>query len=86
MSSLILNKAKINSDLKRRFVVVDDFYEDPDYVREFALRQVFVDGGLGKGYMGNRTGDFFFAPHMKEVFEEMLGSEVSNWYDGEYLC
>lgn len=84
MSSLILNKAKINSDFKRRFVVVDDFYEDPDYVREFALRQVFVDGGIGKGYMGNRTGDFFFAPDMKYAFESIIGKKINNWYDGDY--
>ena len=84
MGSLILNKAKINSDFKRRFVVVEDFYENPQYVREFALRQFFHSGGLGKGYIGNRTGDFFFAPDMKDVFESIIGKKINNWYDGDY--
>ena len=84
MGLYTLNKAKINSDLKKRFIVVEDFYENPQYVREFALRQFFHSGGLGKGYMGNRTGDFFFAPDMKDVLESIIGKKINNWYDGDY--
>ena len=64
--------------------MAEDFYEDPYYVREFALRQSFYSGGLGKGYMGNRSKDFFFAPNMKEAFEGLLEKKIKNWYDGDY--
>ena len=84
MSSYILNKAKINTKHNTRFIVIDNFYENPDYVRQLALKERFHTGGLGKGYMGNRSEDFFFAPYMKESFEEILGGEITNWYDGDY--
>ncbi len=84
MGLFTLNKAKINKKFNTRFIVIDNFYENPDYVRQLALKEEMHAGGLGKGYMGSRSSDFFFAPHMKEVFEEILGGEISNWYTGEY--
>lgn len=84
MSNFTLNKAIINPNSNKRFVVVDDFYENPDYVRDFALETEKHAGGLGRGFMGNRTPDRYFAPKMKEVFENILGMKINNWYDGEY--
>ena len=84
MGSYTLNKAEINKSPNTSLIVVDNFYENPDYVRQLALKEKMRTGGLGKGYMGSRSVDFFFAPQMKEVFEEILRGEISNWYDGNY--
>jgi hypothetical protein len=84
MGSYILNKAKINPNFNKRFIVVDDFYENPDYIREKALMENFFEGGEGKGYMGNRTPDYFFAPNMQQAFESIIGNKINNWYDGDY--
>ena len=84
MGSYTLNKAEINKSPNTSLIVVDNFYENPDYVRQLALKEKMRTGGLGKGYMGSRSVDFFFAPRMKEVFEEILRGEISNWYDGNY--
>ena len=77
-----LNKANINDSHKKRFVVVDDFYENPDYVRDFALNQQMLPH---KAYhKGCRTEDRFFAPHMQEIFEGLVGKKINNWYSSDY--
>ena len=82
MDKFILNKAKINTNYKKNFIVVDNFYEDPDYVRDFALRQNLI--AHPDNHKGKRTDDRFFAPDMKEIFEKILGNKISNWYDRGY--
>jgi hypothetical protein len=43
----------VNPDYKKhkRIFIVDNFYKDPDAVREFALQQEFFDD---PGYIGRR--------------------------------
>ena len=84
MANFNLNNVKIYQNFNKRFIVVDDFYENPDQVRDFALNTEKYAGGLGKGFMGNRTADAYFAPQMQQVFENILGMRIANWYDGEY--
>jgi hypothetical protein len=82
MSEYTLNQATINKNFKKRVIVIDDFYENPDYVREFALKQnLELHPDNHKGY---RTEDRFFAPHMKEAFERIMEAPILNWYDGPY--
>lgn len=59
--------------------IVDDFYEDPYAVREFALKQSFEEGGLGKPYIGRRTYKQFLFPGLKERFEEIMGTKIVKW-------
>jgi len=61
--------------------IVDNFYEDPDAVREFALKQEYVEGGLGRGFIGNRTEQQFLFPGLKERFEEIMGREITAWQE-----
>ena len=59
------------------FVVMDDFYKDPDAVREFALNQDF---SLHPAYhKGKRTDNTFLFPGIKEAFEEKLGVKIAKW-------
>lgn len=82
MTQFNLNHAKINNNLKKNLIVVDNFYENPDYVRDFALRQNLV--AHPESHKGCRTDDRYFAPNMREVFEAIIGKKIANWYDQGY--
>lgn len=71
---------KVNPRYKKgkRAVIVDDFYADPYAVREYALQQEFYDD---EGYVGRRTRTQHDIPGVKEAFEEILGSKITNWCD-----
>lgn len=59
--------------------VVDNFYEDPDSVRDFALKQDYLEGGLGRGFIGRRTHQQFLFPGLKEKFQEIVGERITKW-------
>jgi hypothetical protein len=58
-------------------LVVDDFYKDPDQVREFALNQEFAPNL--QYYKGKRTHERFLWPHLREEFERLLGRPIIDW-------
>jgi len=53
----------------RRATIVDNFYEDPHAVREYALQQEFVENEY---YIGRRNVQEFLFPRIKEQFESIL--------------
>jgi tetratricopeptide (TPR) repeat protein len=59
--------------------IVDNFYENPDEVRQFALQQEYVEGGFGRGFIGRRTEKQFLFPGLKEKFEEIIGMKITEW-------
>jgi hypothetical protein len=72
-------------DQKPRFWVVDDFYADPDSLREFALLQSYFPG---EGAVGHRTRKQFLFDGLKEQFESIMGKKIADhtekgtgWYD-----
>ena len=65
------------ANTKRAFIV-DNFYEDPYAVREFALQQEFFDD---EGYIGRRTRTQHEFPGLRLAFEEILGKRITNWSD-----
>jgi len=76
-------KMRVNDDYgkyKRAFIV-DNFYYDPYAVREFAKEQEYVEGGLGKPFIGRRTVNQFLFPGIKETFEDILGKTITKWED-----
>lgn len=59
------------------FVVSDNFYEDPDSVRNFALS---LDFKAHENYhKGKRTDACYRFPGLKERFEELIGSKITGW-------
>lgn len=68
----------VNPDYKRhvRAHVIDNFYNDPYAVREYALRQEYYDDD---GYVGRRTRTQHDIPGVKETFEEILGTKITGW-------
>ena len=59
--------------------VVDNFYKDPDAIRAFGLEQDYHIGGIGRGYIGNRTHEQFLFPGLKERFENIMGKKITKW-------
>lgn len=64
---------------KNTLWIVDNFYETPDKVREFALQQEYVEGGFGRGFIGRRTTASYLFDGLKEKFEEIIGRPVTGW-------
>lgn len=70
---------QFNPNQRKGFWVVDNFYADPDAIREFALNQEYHQGGLGRGYIGKRTFQQFLFPGLKEEFERIMGEKITAW-------
>ena len=69
----------MNTDL----IITDDFYQDVDAVREFALNQPFDVKG---NYPGQRTKTFWDWPGLKDSIQHIVrnaGGEIS-YYESEY--
>jgi hypothetical protein len=72
---------KISTKSKSTSWIVDNFYENPDQIREFALSQEYVEGGLGRGFIGRRTHQQFLFSGLKEKFEEIMGKRITKWQE-----
>jgi hypothetical protein len=79
LSGTEVNMFNINTNSKSTSWVMDNFYESPDEVREFALKQEYVEGGFGRGFIGRRTEEQFLFPGLKERFEEIMGRKITEW-------
>lgn len=76
-SEIKLSKIQIPS-----FLVVDNFYENPDEVRRIALEQSYSPDL--RYHKGQRTTTKFFAEGTKQRFEALLGRKITNWTEYEY--
>ena len=59
------------------FLVVDNFYENPNEVREYALSLEFENNIAY--HKGKRTKDRVFFPGVKEFFEKVLDKKITSW-------
>jgi FkbM family methyltransferase len=73
------NSFSISKNKKSTSWIIDNFYENPDEVRKFALEQEYVEGGFGRGFIGRRTEQQFLFPGLKERFEEIMGRRITEW-------
>lgn len=63
-------------------IVVDNFYADPDFIRDFAINNLeFAPSSYHKG---NRSGKRFILNGTKEKLEKIIGREITNWNDDGY--
>jgi len=69
----------------KRLFVVDNFYEDPYQIRDFALQQAYYEG---EGAVGMRTRKQFLFGGLKQQFESIMGIQIQDhtpdgygWYD-----
>lgn len=80
------NEVMVNEDIDsifkttnewKTFLCVDNFYDDPDAVREFALKQDFQ---LHKEYHKGRRTDIVYRPEeLKKKFEKLIGKRIISW-------
>lgn len=75
------NKFIINSKSNSRIFVVDDFYDDPIGVRDFALSKIFFPG---EGAVGHRTRKQFLFDGLKEKFEDIIRQKIPDHTDDGY--
>jgi len=68
---------RLNTKPRKKLFVIDNFYDDPYFTREFALKQDY-NGDL-RFYKGKRTEKRFSTPQIKQKFEEILGQKIVNW-------
>jgi len=68
-----------NKNQRNRLWIVDDFYQNPYAIRENALKQEYIEGGLGKGFIGRRTAHQFLFSGLKEQFENIIGRKIEKW-------
>lgn len=59
------------------FLVVDNFYTDPNSVRAFALEQPLT--AHPKNHKGIRSDNVYRFPGLKERFEQLLGRKIAGW-------
>ena len=68
---------KLNRKPQMTTWVVDNFYADPMAVRNFALKQEFIEEK--DYYKGRRTKHQYFLPGTKEAFEKIMGIQIREW-------
>lgn len=68
-----INQLEINKDNNKRVFVVDNFYKDPDLVRNFALSQTYYPG---EGAVGYRTRKQFLSEQLRNSFENIIGEKI----------
>jgi hypothetical protein len=73
--------ARFSKNPQNSLWIVDNFYENPDEIRKFAIEQDYHIGGIGRGYIGNRTHKQFLFPGIKERFEEIMGKKITKFED-----
>jgi glycosyltransferase involved in cell wall biosynthesis len=79
-----INSFIVYDQIKPRLWIVDNFYDDPYAVREFALQQEFEENL--DYYKGNRTKQQYIIPGTKEAFEKIIGRKITNWTEAHGMC
>jgi len=72
---------RLSTQRPPQLLVVDDFYDDPDSVRNFALRQDFAEDL--RFFKGQRTLKTFRFPGIHERFQCLLQAKVTRWSEME---
>ena len=79
-----INSFSVSIQTKPRLWIIDNFYDDPYAVREFALNQEYYEDLTT--YKGNRSKQQYVVPGTKEAFEKIIGKKITNWHDIYPMC
>jgi hypothetical protein len=63
-------------------IVVDNFYADPDFIRDFAMNN--LEYNSSDYHKGNRSQTRFILDGTKEKLEKIIGREIINWNHENY--
>jgi hypothetical protein len=67
----------ISPQQNKRLFVVDNFYTDPNSVRDYALSLDFISDL--RYYKGQRSTITYRPEEIKNSFEQILGEKINNW-------
>jgi len=70
-----------NPALQKKLYVVDDFYQNPDLVRDYALQVPYIEDN--RWYKGNRSEQNYLIPAVKASFEAIMGQPITRWSEYE---
>ncbi len=70
----------INKHPDRRLFIVDNFYKNPDQVREYAMSMEFSSNI--QWYKGLRSTRRYLPKGLKEAFEYIIGQRITTWDEG----
>lgn len=70
---------KINVKSQPSLVVVDNFLDNPDQVRGFALSQKYEESS--DYYKGRRTYERYLSDSLKLEFQDLIGQKIVSWDD-----
>jgi hypothetical protein len=74
----------INKQITKKLFVVDDFYYNPDEIRQFALSVEYA-ADL-RYYKGLRSKSPFRPPGLKDMFELIIGEKIQTWDTNNNGC
>ena len=74
----------INRQFDKNFFVVDNFYNNPDEVRSYALQQEFAEDI--RYYKGLRTTRHYHPEGIKQAFEHIIGQKIVSFPEGINGC
>lgn len=74
----MIERNRISSDIRPTIIIIDNFYDNPDEIREKALKEEFSVKG---NYPGGRTKSFA-TQELKNRFEMIIGKKITYWPDG----
>jgi glycosyltransferase involved in cell wall biosynthesis len=75
----------INTSYNKRMFIVDNFYNNPDQIRNFALSQVEFKEDL-RWYKGLRSTTTYRPKGLKEAFEHIIGERIKDFEQGWNGC
>lgn len=73
----------VNSHYKKRIWVADNFYADPYAVRDYALKQEYIEDN--NWYKGSRTIEQHFVSGTKSAIESIMGVKIREW-ESHSMC
>jgi len=71
-----------NVNKEKSYIVVDNFYKNPDTIRSFAYQQEFIYNETF--YKGMRTPQTFLFEGLKEEFESLIGETITLWEEHQF--
>ena len=77
----VVSKSGFDNDNKD-LIVVDNFYANPDLVREYAMNE--LEYAPSDYHKGQRSNSRFILDGTKEKLERVLGKKITNWNNGGY--
>lgn len=78
-----LNGVRVNPHPNPTIWVVENFYEDPLAIRDYALS---LEYHFTDGHRGRRTSDQHILEGTKEAFEKIMNYKITNWSETYTEC